>query len=102
MRLYALLALLGVAAIPLTAQTFRGEIKGSVEDPSGAVLADTKITAANIATGFSRSTLTGSSGDFSIPDLPPGSYSVTAMKPGFQEQKSQAEVAVSRVSSLIF
>ena len=92
MRLYPLLALICAAASTLTAQTFRGEIKGSVEDPSGAILGDTKISAVNIATGFSRATLTGSSGEFSIPDLPPGNYSVSAVKAGFQEQKSQAEV----------
>ena len=102
MRLFSLLALIGTAAAALTAQTFRGEIKGSVEDPSGAVLSDTKVTAVNVATGFSRATLTGSAGEFSIPDLPPGNYSVSALKPGFQEQKSQAEVAVSRVSTLNF
>jgi hypothetical protein len=101
MRLYLLLALIGVTA-PVSAQTFRGEIKGSVEDPSGAVLADTKVTAINIATGFARATLTGGAGEFSIPDLPPGAYSVSALKPGFQEQKSQTDVAVSRVSTVIF
>ncbi len=102
MRLYLLLALITISAAPLSAQTFRGEIKGTVEDPSGAILGDAKVTAANVATGFSRTTLTGSSGEFSIPDLPPGSYSVSAVKPGFQEQKSQTEVAVSRVATLIF
>ncbi len=102
MKFYSLLALIGIATLPLAAQTFRGEIKGTVEDPSGAILADAKVTAINVATGFSRATLTGSSGEFSIPDLPPGAYTVTADKPGFQVEKSQAEVAVSRVANVIF
>src|SRR6476659_8826760 len=101
MRLYSLLAVICITATSLTAQTFRGEIKGSVEDPSGAVLSDTKVTAVNNASGFSRATLTGPSGEFSIPDLPPGNYTLSAAKPGFQEQKRQAEVAVSRVSTVI-
>ena len=87
---------------PMSAQTFRGAISGSVEDPSGAVLADTKVVATNSGTGFSRSTLTGTSGEFSLPDLPPGSYAVIASKVGFTEQKSQVEVAVSRVSAITF
>ncbi|MCU1328426.1 MAG: hypothetical protein JWN34_3796 [Bryobacterales bacterium] len=91
-----------LAVVSLSAQTFRGAISGTVEDPSGAVLADAKITSTNIATGFSRSTLTGTSGDFSIPDLPPGTYSVIAAKIGFAEQKTQTEVAVSRVSNMTF
>ena len=68
MRLYSLLVLTGLAAVSLSAQTFRGEIKGSVEDPSGAVLSDTKITAVNSAhRDFPQATLSGSSGEFSIP-----------------------------------
>ena len=96
----SLLAL--AAAGPICGQTFRGAISGQVEDPSGAVLAETKIVATNAGTGFSRATLTGTSGEFSLPDLPPGSYAVTASKVGFSEQKSQVEVAVSRVSAITF
>ena len=88
--------------IPMAAQTFRGEIKGSVVDPSGATLGDAIVKAANTATGFSRSVATGSAGEFSLPDLPPGIYSVTAEKPGFQEQKSEVEVVVSRVATVDF
>ena len=89
-------------AVSASAQTFRGAINGSVEDPSGAVLAGAKIDAVNTATGFTRTTETGASGDFAIPDLPPGTYSVTAGKAGFSEQKSEAVVAVSRVSTVTF
>jgi hypothetical protein len=102
MRLYSLVVLAAIGVSALSGQTFRGEIKGSVEDPSGAVLSETKVTATNVATGFSRATLSGSSGEFSIPDLPPGTYSVLAVKPGFQDQKCQSEVAVSRVSTVLF
>jgi hypothetical protein len=101
-KLYLLLALIGATLTPVAAQTFRGELKGTVEDPSGAVLADTKVTAVNTATGISRDTVTGATGEFSIPDLPPGTYSVSASREGFQEQKSAAEVAVSRVANIVF
>ena len=96
------LVLFCVMAAPLTAQTFRGEIKGSVEDATGAILGDAKIQAVNTATGFSRAALTGSTGEFSIPDLPPGVYTVSALKQGFQEEKSQVEVVVSRVATIGF
>ena len=88
--------------VPMAAQTFRGEIKGSVVDPSGATLGEAIVKAANTATGFARSVATGSAGEFSLPDLPPGIYSVTAEKPGFQEQKSEVEVVVSRVATVDF
>ena len=103
MRLYLCAFLLvSVLAAPLSAQTFRGAINGSVEDPSGAILAGAKLTAINVGTGASRTTEAGTSGDFSFPDLPPGAYTVTAGKEGFAEQKIQALVAVSRVSNIIF
>src|SRR4051794_6864047 len=92
---YLLLALLA-AALSLPGQTFRGEIKGTVEDSSGAVLPGTSVTAVNRATGVGRATVSGSNGDFSFPDIPPGMYTVTVTKAGFQEQKSELEVVVSR------
>jgi hypothetical protein len=102
MKLYLPLFLFGVVASTLPAQTFRGAIAGSVEDPSGALLSDVKITAINAATETARTTLSGANGDFSLPDLAPGAYSITAGKAGFADQKSQVEVAVSRVSNVTF
>lgn len=98
---YAFL-LISLLASSLFGQTFRGAINGVVEDPSGAVLANAKITAINAGTGASRTTASGTSGEFSFPDLPTGTYAVTAKKEGFSEQKSEAEVAVSRVSTITF
>ena len=104
MRLRSLSVLISalLAVTSLSAQTFRGAISGTVEDPSGAVLADAKVTSTHIATGVARSALTSASGDFSFPDLPVGAYLILASKTGFSEQKSQTEVAVSRVSSIAF
>ncbi len=99
MRFVSLLIALGSV---LPAQTFRGELKGTVVDSTGASLPETKVAALNKETGLVRSTLTSSSGEFSIPDLPPGIYAVSATKPGFQEQKSDVEVVVSRVASVNF
>jgi hypothetical protein len=102
MTFHLRLAIFCAMAVPMAAQTFRGGINGSVEDASGAVLDNAKISAVNSATGFSRAVLTGSTGEFSIPDLPPGVYSVSALKPGFQEEKNNVEVVVSRVTSINF
>jgi hypothetical protein len=102
MTFHLRLAIFCAVVVPMAAQTFRGGINGSVEDASGAVLDCVKISAVNTATGFSRVVLTGSTGEFSIPDLPPGVYSVSAPKPGFQEEKNDVEVVVSRVCSINF
>src|SRR3954471_7630941 len=102
MRHVFLLVALAATTALLPAQTFRGEIKGTVEDGSGAVLPGTTVSVLHKATGVGRSTVSGSNGDFSFPDLPTGVYTVTVTKPGFQEQKSDVEVVVSRVASVNF
>jgi len=73
-----------VLAAPGAAQTFRGTILGTVGDPTGGVIADATITAKNTATGLTRSTQTSPDGSYSIPELPVGTYDVTAAKSGFQ------------------
>jgi Carboxypeptidase regulatory-like domain len=82
MTFHLRLAIFCAVVVPMAAQTFRGGINGSVEDASGAVLDGVKISAVNESTGFSRVVLTGSTGEFSIPELPPGVYSVSALKRG--------------------
>ena len=70
--------------IPASAQTFRGTILGTVSDPTGGVIAGASVSAKNTATGLTRTTETSSDGTYSIPELPIGTYDVTATKNGFQ------------------
>src|ERR1700756_2311437 len=60
----------------LLAQTFRGTILGTVTDRSGAVVSGATVTAKNEATGLERTTQTGITGSYTIPELPLGTYSV--------------------------
>jgi hypothetical protein len=46
--------------ISLFAQSFRGSIRGSVRDASGALLSGAKVTAKSSATGLVREAQTGS------------------------------------------
>ena len=82
------------------AQTFRGSIVGRVADATGAVLPGVTVTATNNATSISRTTTTSATGDFSLPDLPLGMYTVEATLQGFQTLKTTVDVTVSRVASL--
>src|SRR6266700_3968597 len=58
-------------------------IVGTVVDPQGAVVPDAKITATNQATGLSRSANTTSTGNYTIPNLPPSTYDVKVEAKGF-------------------
>lgn len=73
-----------LAAVSLSAQTFRGTILGTVTDASGAVIAGAKVTVKNTGTGLERSTETSGDGTYSVPELPIGTYTVTVTQAGFQ------------------
>ena len=60
----------------LLAQSFRGSIRGSVRDATGALLAGAKVTAKNNATGQVREAQTGTDGGYVMAELPAGVYSV--------------------------
>ena len=66
------------------AQTTNGNIQGTVTDPGGATLVAT-VTARNLDTGLSLSTVTTEAGLYSLPNLPPGRYSVTVEAPNLKK-----------------
>src|SRR5580658_10002895 len=68
-----------------SAQSDRGSVSGTVTDPSGSGIAGAKVTITNTAMGTQSSTVTTGSGDYTIPELAAGKYSVTVVAPGFGE-----------------
>lgn len=86
-RLYGTLLLLAIASAWLTAvsqaQSFRGAIIGTIIDQTGAPIAGADVTVKNVGTDLSRTVKTDDAGNFSLPELPLGSYQVIAAKPGF-------------------
>jgi hypothetical protein len=73
-----------LAAVSLSAQTFRGTILGTVTDAQGAVVSGAKVTVKNVATGLERTTDTSADGSYALPELPIGTYTVTVTQTGFQ------------------
>src|SRR6185369_4626435 len=61
-------------------------IVGTVTDPSGAVVPNVSITAASLGTGLTRKTVASQSGNYALPLLPVGVYSVTAEAAGFKKK----------------
>src|SRR5215831_6871034 len=91
---------LAAAALPAGAQTFRGGISGRVTDATGAVLPGVTVTVTNDATAVSRTTVTSTTGDFSVPDLPLGTSTIEATLQGFQTVRTKVEVSVSQIASV--
>jgi len=87
-----LLAIAGTAS--LSAQTNMGTITGLVTDRSNAVLPGVTVTAKNTATGAEATTVTSSTGNYLIPNLPVGPYQITVSHPGFKSW-SRTGIALS-------
>jgi hypothetical protein len=85
MRYAALTLLFCVALVPfLFAQESNARLLGIVTDPTGAVVPHASILAKNTATGVERKAEANDSGEYSIPLLPIGQYTITAEAAGFK------------------
>jgi len=72
-----------VPAAPARAQSSTATLTGTVVDRNAAALPDTNVTAISVETGQRREVTSTSDGAFTIPLLPPGRYTVTAVRQGF-------------------
>lgn len=66
-------------------------LSGVVTDPSGGVIQGAIVKIENVAQGLIRETKTDSAGRYALPQVPPGTYKVSARATGF------AEVVVNEV-----
>jgi hypothetical protein len=62
------------------------QITGSVKDSSGAIIPGATVTARNVDTGLTRTAVTDGSGEYRLPSLPPGRYSVATELSGFSTE----------------
>src|SRR4030095_16366079 len=65
------------------AESDTGSIDGNVFDETKAAVPGATLTAKNVATGLTRTTVASASGSFHIGGLPAGTYDVTAELSGF-------------------
>ena len=78
-----------------------GTIRGTVTDPSGAVVPGANVTATLSDTHVTRSLTTNESGDYEFPALPVGRYTVAVQAPGFKiARRNEIEVRLSHVSAV--
>ena len=70
--------------LPAFGQGVNGTITGTVTDPSGSVVSGVALEAANVETGALYTAASTNVGNYAIPGLPVGTYTVTAKAPGFK------------------
>ena len=70
---------------PTQAQEVAGSIRGTINDASGAIVANAKVTAIQKETGLQRSTQSNAQGVYLLVELPVGHYRLEADAKGFQK-----------------
>lgn len=73
------------ARVPVSAQVLYGSLVGSVTDQSGSVVPGAKVTVVNRSTNLTRTVDADSTGNYAVPALTPGTYSVRVSQTGFQD-----------------
>ena len=100
--------ILGIAAAillhcPLKAQTLTsGDIAGTVEDSSGAVIPGADVKAINTGTDAVNEVISGAAGDYRISLLQPGDYKLTVSAAGFQTTELSLTLSVGQIANHVF
>src|ERR1700730_212492 len=77
------------------AQVLYGTLTGTISDASNAAVPNAPVTALNQGTGATRSTTANANGEYTIPDLQPGTYSVIVDPVGGFSKYTQKNVVIS-------
>jgi hypothetical protein len=73
------------ACLSSAAQQITGNFRGTVTDPSGAVITGAEVTAQQAETALSRTTTTDRNGNYLLLELPVGHYRLHVAAKGFEE-----------------
>ena len=98
------LTLMFGTATALVAQVTSGSINGTVKDATGGVLPGATVTVTNPLAGLERTVSTNETGDFVVPGLPPGTYTIRVELQGFKtlEKTDVALSATDRLNAGVF
>ena len=75
-------------------------LTGTVTDPSGAVIAQARVTVTQIGTAVKRAAIANTNGQFTIPALPPAVYRVSVEAPGFKTYVQEVTLLADQSGSL--
>jgi hypothetical protein len=74
-----------ICAAAAFGQADRGTITGTVLDPGGAVIPNAAVEARNVATDFKFTAGTSNTGNYTLTQIPTGTYEFTVTVPGFKK-----------------
>ena len=85
-----------LTSLSAIAQVDAGAVRGTVTDPSGAVVANAKVTLTNEATGLSMSAAAASDGTYTFNPVKIGAYTVDVESAGFKKATAHVTVNVQQ------
>lgn len=91
-----------LASIPMWAQSSTTSVSGTVQDPTGAVVARAVVTLNNKSNGFHATTQSDTKGLYQFVQLAPGTYEIRAEAAGFGVQTKVAELLVNQPATVVF
>src|SRR5881628_1317339 len=95
-----LLLFLSLSA-PIFAQSDRGNVRGTVTDPNGAVVTNARVVLTSQETNQTRETTSTDDGSYTFNEVPAGAYTVTIEAQGFQRTVTEPfNVAVQATHSV--
>lgn len=77
-------------------------LRGTVKDPSGAVVPGAKVTITNKARGTVLTTTANSAGVYTFPQIAPAQYNIEVSATGFGDQNKSAELLVNQPATIDF
>src|ERR1700732_5119277 len=100
--LACLFALICTCAPVANGQAITATLSGRILDTSGGSVSKAKVVIINAATGFTRIVQSSDTGEYSIPALPAGEYTVSVEFTGFGKQRKNVILQVGQYGELDF
>ncbi len=83
-------------------QTATTSLRGSIKDPTGALVPGATIVLVNNANGASFTATANGAGLYAFPQIPPAKYTITTTASGFGKQVKTAELLVNQPATIDF
>ena len=97
-----IVCLLGLGmAHPFLGQAVSGTLLGTVTDQTGASIANASVKVTETSTAALHESVTNESGNYTVPDLPPGTYTITIEAAGFKKVAQQNIDLLSNTSTRV-
>jgi len=97
----AFVCLAGYCSLSWSQASF-SSLRGTITDPSGAVIPGATVSIVNKATSLTSAQTANGSGEYQFQQVVPGTYILTANGPGFGSQSKQADLLVNQPATINF